>query len=154
MRQNLPYRAWFYFRQGWATYFTFLFSAINTLVVTYYLAIERLPSVKELFPTFLLYSITLVIIGIPLLIIIGYIHYKKSPAFKTEAMISFESNPPLYRMMQNTEIILPLCLQLSNLLIKLSKNEKLTDAETTELSKIQQQLTDHVNKQNYFLVKE
>lgn len=149
MRQNLPYRAWFYFRQGWATYFAFLFAATNTLVVTYYLAIENLPALKQVFPTFLAYSAALILIGIPLLILVGYAHYKKSPAFKTEAEISFESNPPLYRMLQNTEIILPLCLQLSNILIKLSKNEKLTAEETAELAKIQQKLVDHMGKQSF-----
>ncbi len=149
MRKNLPYRAWFYFRQGWATYFAFVFAATNTLVVTYYLAIENLPALKQVFPTFVIYSVVLILIGIPLLILVGYAHYKKSPAFKTEAEISFESNPPLYRMLQNTEIILPLCLQLSNLLIKLSKDEKLTAEETAELAKIQKNLADHMGKQSF-----
>jgi len=149
MRKNLPYRAWFYFRQGWATYFAFIFAATNTLVVTYYLAIENLPALKQVFPTFAVYSAILILIGIPLLILVGYAHYKKSPAFKTEAEISFESNPPLYRMLQNTEIILPLCLQLSNILLKLSKNEKLTAEETDELAKIQKSLADHMGKQSF-----
>jgi hypothetical protein len=149
MRKNLPYRAWFYFRQGWATYFAFIFAATNTLVVTYYLAIENLPALKQVFPTFAVYSAILILIGIPLLILVGYAHYKKSPAFKTEAEISFESNPPLYRMLQNTEIILPLCLQLSKILLKLSKNEKLTAEETEELAKIQKSLADHMGKQSF-----
>lgn len=149
MRKNLPYRAWFYFRQGWATYFAFVFAATNTLVVTYYLAIENLPALKQIFPTFVVYSAVLILIGIPLLIFVGYTHYKKSPAFKTEAEISFESNPPLYRMLQNTEIILPLCLQLSNLLIKLSKDEKLTSEEMAQLEKIQKNLADHMGKQSF-----
>lgn len=149
MRKNLPYRAWFYFRQGWATYFAFVFAATNTLVVTYYLAIENLPALKQIFPTFVVYSVVLILIGIPLLIFVGYAHYKKSPAFKTEAEISFESNPPLYRMLQNTEIILPLCLQLSNLLIKLSKDEKLTSEEMAQLEKIQKNLADHMGKQSF-----
>jgi hypothetical protein len=149
MRQNLPYRAWFYFRQGWATYFALIFAAINTLVVTYYLAIENLPILKQIFPTFAIYSAALIFIGIPLLILIGYAHYKKSPAFKTEAEISFESNPPLYRMLQNTELILPMCLQLSNMLVKLSKNEKLTAEETEELEKIQKKLAEHIGSQSF-----
>ena len=43
MKSNLAFRAWFYFRQGWSTYFAFIFAAINTLTVTYYLAIEKIP---------------------------------------------------------------------------------------------------------------
>lgn len=149
VKNNLPFRAWFYFRQGWATYFAFVFAAINTLVVTYYLAIEKAPILKEVFPTFTVYIVIVVLIGIPTLIFIGYIHYKKSPAFKTESIISFESNPPLYRLLQNSEITLPICLQITTQLLKLSRNEKLTQEETEELVKLQRQLTDHINKNLY-----
>lgn len=146
MKNNLPFRAWFYFRQGWATYFAFIFAAINTLVVTYYLAIENAAFLKTIFPNFTVYVIVLLVVGIPLLILVGYVHYKKSPAFKTEAVISFESNPPLYRVLQNTELTLPICLHITNLLLKLSRNEKLSATEVEELSKFQQQLTEHINK--------
>jgi len=53
MAKNLPLRAWFYFRTGWGTYFALLFSALNTLVVTYYLAIENYDFLLGTFPTFL-----------------------------------------------------------------------------------------------------
>lgn len=68
MRQNIGFRGWFYFRQGWATYFAFIFAAVNTLVVTYYLAIENIPALKIIFPTFYVYFTFGVILGIPLLI--------------------------------------------------------------------------------------
>jgi len=146
MNRNIPFRAWFYFRSGWGTYFAFIFAAINTLVVTYFLAIENAPFLKEIFPTFTIYVIILVSIGIPLLILIGYVHYKRSPAYKTESEISFETNPPLLRTLLNTEAILSLYLQISNLLVKLSKNEKLTDEEMKELSKLQKKVKDHMGK--------
>lgn len=146
MNKNLPFRAWFYFRQGWATYFAFVFSAINTLVVTYYLAIDNASVLQEIFPSFTIYVLTLVFVGIPLLIFIGYIHYKRSPAFKTEAEISFEANPPLLRTLLNTEVILPLYLQMSNYLIKLSKNEKLSDTDTKELEELHNQIREHISK--------
>ena len=37
---------------GWGTYFAFIFAAINTLTVTYYLAIENYPVLKAIFPSF------------------------------------------------------------------------------------------------------
>ena len=52
MKQNIGFRAWFYFRQGWATYFAFIFAAINTLTVTYYLAIENYPFLNNIFPPY------------------------------------------------------------------------------------------------------
>ena len=118
MKENLPFRLWFYFRQGWATYFTFIFSAINTLTVTYYLAIDKYPLLKEIFPTFVNYVAIMAAIAIPLLIIAGYIHYKKSSAFKAEADINIEANPHLRRILVNTELLLPGYLQLTDLLIK------------------------------------
>ena len=46
MAKNLGFRGWFYFRTGWSTYFAFIFAAINTLTVTYYLAIEQAPILR------------------------------------------------------------------------------------------------------------
>lgn len=146
MRKNLAFRAWFYFRQGWSTYFAFIFAAINTLIVTYFLAIENYPYLKSIFPSFVNYFIVFVLIGIPLLITIGYIHYKKSDAFKAEADISMETNPHFRRMLINTELLLSAYLQLTDVLMKLSKNEKLTDSQIEEISKLQKEFTKHIDK--------
>lgn len=85
-------------------------------------------------------------IAIPLLVIAGYIHYKKSSAFKAEADINIETNPHLRRILVNTELLLPVYLQLTELLMKLSKNEKLTDKQIDELSKLQKELSEHIDK--------
>ena len=53
MGKNLGFRAWFYFRNGWSMYFAFMFAAINTLTVTYFLAIERVPFLTTIFPSFI-----------------------------------------------------------------------------------------------------
>jgi hypothetical protein len=146
MKKNLAFRSWFYFRQGWSTYFAFIFAAINTLTVTYYLAIERLPSLKEIFPSFAIYVIVVSVIGIPLLVSIGYVHMKRSGGYRSEADIGFESNPHFLRLLSNSETILPLYLKMSQILIKLSNNEKLSDSEITEIKEIQKQLEEHMKK--------
>ena len=147
MKGNLLFRAWFYFRNGWGTYFSFVFAAINTLVVTYYLAIEKYSYLNTLFPTFVHYVAVVVSIGVPLLVIVGYMHYKKSAAFQAEAEIGFETNPYFRRMLINTEIVIPLQLKLIELILKISKNEKVTDKELEEIKKIQNELTQHLNRQ-------
>ena len=144
--KNLPFRAWFYFRQGWSTYFAFIFAAINTLVVTYFLAIEKYPYLKSIFPSFVNYFVVVVSIGIPVLVITGYIHYKKSAAFKAEADINLETNPHFRRILINTELLLSAYSQLADILIKLSKNEKLTDSQIEEISKLQKEFTEHIDK--------
>jgi hypothetical protein len=149
MKKNLGFRSWFYFRMGWSTYFAFLFAAVNTLTVTYYLAIERLPVLKEIFPSFVIYVVIIVAIGIPILTLIGYIHYKKSVAFKTESEVYFESNPVFQRILFNSEFNLSMNLELSKLIVKLLNNEKFSNEEIKNLSKMQKELSEHIKEQPY-----
>ena len=146
MKRNLGYRGWFYFRQGWSVYFAFIFAAINTLTVTYFLAIENYPLLKEIFPSFLHYIIIVPLIGIPFLVLIGYAHYKRTASFKAEADINIEANPHFRRILMNTEVLLPSYLQLLELIVKLSQNEKLSDKDMNEISNLRNQLDEHIKK--------
>lgn len=145
MAKNYFFRSWFYFRQGWSTYFAFLFAAINTLTVTYYLAIENYPILHSFFPSFLIYVLVAASISIPLLILIGYIHYKKSNAFKAEADIYIESNPHTRRILLNTEMMLKLFVQVIDSTIKNSNGEKLTDDEMKKIITTRQELSEYIN---------
>jgi hypothetical protein len=141
-RKNLPYRSWFYFRTGWATYFAFIFSAINTLVVTYYLAIEKIPDLKEIFPSFTYYAIFMIGIGIPTLILFGYAHFKKSGAYRSEANIAAESNPYFYRLPPGytIDVLFPLHLKMSELMMKIVSKETASKEEIEDLVKLQKKL--------------
>ena len=145
MGKNLPYRVWFYFRQGWTTYFAFIFAAINTLTVTYYLAIENISSLQNIFPNFFQYVLLVTIIGVPSLISIGYLHYKKTPAFKAEADIQIEANPHFRRILLNTELLLDSYFKTTQLLVKLSKNEKLSEDELKDLLTLQKDIVKHMD---------
>jgi hypothetical protein len=137
MRNNLGFRGWFYFRQGWSVYFAFIFAAVNTLTVTYFLAIDNYPFLKDIFPSFIHYVAVIVLIGIPLLVLVGYAHYKRTASFKAEADIHIEANPHLRRILTNTEFMLTMSLQLSELSMKLMNNEKLTSDEMNNLKQLQ-----------------
>lgn len=149
MRKNLFSRSWYYFRNGWGTYFAFIFAAINTLTVTYYLAIERYPVLKEIFPSFVQYVIVITIVGIPLLVFVGYIHYKKTTAYKSEAEIIYESNPFIRRVLVNTELLVLLNLQLLDTIAKLSNNEKLSQQEIDEILRLRKELTEFTEKRSF-----
>ena len=146
MERNLGFRGWFYFRTGWATYFAFVVAAVNALTVTFFLAIEEYPSLNVIFPTFFHYVVIVVGVGVPVLVIVGYVHYKRSKSFRAEADILIETSPHIRRMLQNTEILLPIYLKLTELMVKLSENKKLTDKELQEVSKLQKQLNEHIDK--------
>ncbi|MDC0202124.1 hypothetical protein OAJ97_00195 [Candidatus Nitrosopelagicus sp.] len=149
MSKNTGFRGWFYFRQGWANYFTFIMAATNTLVVTYYLAIERYPFLVSIFPTFVQYVLIIVAIGIPLLVFVGYAHWKKTSARKAEVDIFYEVNPYIMRVLVNTELMLKLNLKLSKLLVKSQQNEKLSDDEIKELSDLQKELLDFTSSRKF-----
>lgn len=144
MKKTIGFRAWFYFRTGWASYFAFIMAAANTLVVTYYLAIENLPFLKDIFPTFTHYIIIGLLVGVPILIITGYIHFKRSKAFGAEADINIEANIHIRRLLLNTEAIIESQLKVNELVLKLSKNEKLSEDELAEITYFQKKLNEHM----------
>ena len=140
MKQNLLFRCWFYFRTGWQTYFAFILAAINTLTVTYFLAIDNYPSLKTIFPSFEMYILIIVSIGIPLLISIGFVHFKRSQSFKSEADVLIESNPYQRRNTVNSEIILRLNLKLMSMMLKISNKETFSETEIEEITKLHKEI--------------
>lgn len=146
MKQNIGFRGWFYFRQGWSTYFAFIFAAINTIVVTYYLAIENIPALKLVFPSFYVYLITAVSIGIPLLIFIGYAHQKKTSSYKAEADIYYESNPHASRMYNDIELLLQLNLKLVNLLLLDYEKNNVFNEKLDDLIKFKNEIETYFNQ--------
>ena len=140
MSRNLLFRSWYYFRQGWSIYFAFILAAINTLTVTYFLAIDNYPSLKSVFPSFEQYVAMVVVIGVPLLIIIGYTHYKKTQGFKSEADVLIETNPYPRRSVVNSEINLRLNLQLMSTLLKVAKKEDLSEEEIEEMTQLHDEI--------------
>ena len=140
MSRNLLFRSWFYFRTGWSTYFAFILAAINTLTVTYFLAIDNYPSLKSVFPSFEQYVAMVVVIGVPLLIIIGYAHYKKTQGFKSEIDVLIETNPYQRRNTVNNDIILRLNLKLMSTLLKVAKKEDLSEEEIEEMTQLHDEI--------------
>ena len=140
VKNSSSFRAWFYFRMGWATYFAFIFAAINTLTVTYFLAIERYPFLTSIFPNFIQYVVIVTIIGVPLLVAVGYVHYKRTKAFKSEADVMVESNPYQRRNIVNITILVSLTMKLNEMMVKMAKNEKLTSKEIEEIEKLQNEM--------------
>ena len=139
-KQRTGFRGWFYFRTGWSTYFVFILAAINTLTVTYFLAIDNYPALKAIFPSFEQYVVIIIGTGIPLLVMVGYAHYKKTLAYKSEADVLVESNPYTRRNTVNGETNVRLNLQLLSLLLKLSKNEVIDKNEIEKIEKLQKDI--------------
>ena len=140
---SMIFRLWLYFRIGHANYFAFLFAATTTLVTTYFLLIQDVQLIKEIFPTFAHYAVTAVLVGVPSLIVIGYVHFQRSQAFKSEADIRVEGNPHQRRILFNTEFLLQIVFRLNNLFLRKLNNEKLTEKELGEIHMIQEKIQDY-----------
>jgi hypothetical protein len=143
MRKSSGSRIWIYFRVGWITYFGFIFAAANTLITTYFLLIENVQFIKEIFPTFEHYVISVSLLAIPVLTVIGYVHFQRSQAFKVEADTRTRSNLHELRILLNTEIILAIIFRLHNLYIKKLNNERLMDDEFQEITTMQEMIQDY-----------
>lgn len=149
MKNTIGFRSWYYFRTGWSTYFSFILAAINTLTVTYFLAIDNYPKLKSIFTSFEQYVVIIIAIGIPLLILVGYVHFKRTNAFKSEVDVQIESNPYQRRNTVNGEINLKLNLKLISMLIKLSKNEPLSDIDIKEIQKLHDEIVTFSDERNF-----
>lgn len=146
--KNLGFRGWFYFREGWTGYFAFSLSAMNTLVVTYFLAIERYPVLETIFPNFSQYVLIISAVGIPSLIAIGYSHWKKTAARKAEVDISYEINPYVMRIIVNSELLLKINLKFERI-IQLYSTGTMSKEHEQELKELQQELQDFISSRHF-----
>ena len=143
------FRFWYYFRIGWGTYFVFVLGAVNTLTVTYFLAVDNYPTLKQLFPSFEIYALYLTTILIPILIVVGYSHFKKTHAFKSEVDVIIESNPYQRRILVNTEATLSINLKLISIIQKMAKEQNIDQEQLDELKKISDELSTYVNTRSF-----
>jgi len=149
VRTSTGFRGWFYFRMGWSTYFAFILAAINTLTVTYFLAVDNYPALKMIFPSFEIYVLIIISIGVPLLIFVGYSHYKKTKAFRSEMDVLIESNPFLRRNTVNADINIRFNLRLLDLILKLSK-DTISKEELKDMEKIKSEIIELVKNRSLF----
>ena len=147
-KKNIWFRSWYYFRTGWSTYFAFILAAINTLTVTYFLAIDNYPVLKAVFPSFEQYIIIIVSIGVPLLVLIGFVHFKRTQAFKSEVDVLIESNPYQRRNTVNAELNLRLNLKILAMMLKISKKESFSESEIQEIRELSDEIKNLSEKRN------
>jgi len=121
--------------------------SINTLTVTYFLAIDKVPFLETIFPTFTIYVLVLVATGLPLLTFSGYLHYRRVPGYEVQAVTNIENNPYNYKLPPGfwLHVIMPYFLIQSKLLTKISKNEKISDEEMKAMTDLQKMM-ERLNK--------
>jgi hypothetical protein len=129
---------------GYSTYLTFVLGYVTTLVTVYYLAIKNVPSLLTLFPKFLPFSALATVVGVPLTVIIGWIHLKRSRLYSSETDVGAEANPYNYKSTPGKEIELnwPVSLMYLRLLEKLAEtNGLLTEQDRMELQVMKEKMS-------------
>jgi len=111
-------------------------------ILLYYLAIEKAPFLKEVFPSFVEYIIFLVLAGIPILVLTGFIHFKKVRGYASEAEVHVENNPYIYKLTPGVQsnVVFPFYVLVTRLLVKLANNEKLDEEDQKIISKLEKNL--------------
>ena len=127
---------------GYITYLSFLVAAANALVTVYYLAIDRIPDLNVLFPSFTVWTIFMVGVVSPVGVLLGWLHFKRTPAYTSEMDIAVEANPYYYKLPPGywREALAPVLLELLRLNLKIISKEPLTEAETLSLKNLQKKL--------------
>ncbi|NIQ14703.1 MAG: hypothetical protein GTO02_09980 [Candidatus Dadabacteria bacterium] len=106
---------------------------INTIILVYFVAGDKVFVIRDVFPHIAFFIIAAVGVGGPLVIFIGWLHYKK--AFKSEADIMTRQNP------FNTKIMIPTMLALVNYMRKNTTSY----SDYQELVKLQKYI-EHIEK--------
>ena len=88
-------------------------------------------------------------IGIPLLVLVGFVHFKRSRSFKSEVDILVESNPYQKRNTVNSELNLRLNLKVVSMMLKVSRKENLSEAEIQEITKIYDEIMSLTKDRNF-----
>jgi hypothetical protein len=110
---------------GYNTYLAFLLGFVTTIVTVYYLAINNIAFLKSVFPSFWLFSILALVVGVPLAIFMGLFHFKRSQAYSAEVDIGVEANPYYYKVTPGKERELQVPFTVANIDLTLAMARKL-----------------------------
>jgi len=100
-------RRWMELRLGHTTYLVFFISAVNFVLISYRLLIERVPFLEKMFPSLWIFAVVFSAIYIPLAILIGRWHRLRQ--LKIDQTILVEQNPvimEIYERVKRMEAIL------------------------------------------------
>jgi hypothetical protein len=133
------FRAWFYFRQGYNLYLAFLIGFASNILVLFRLGIADIKFLGPVFPSLSIFTIIALLVAIPVGILLGLYHMKRTGAFAADASVVTEANPYVYKIVpgKEKEVFLPLwILTVRGLAKMLDQQRATTPAERKELEEL------------------
>ncbi len=119
------FRAWFYFRQGYNLYLAFLIGFASNIVVLFRLGVEPNKSLLGIFPSLGIFTAVGLLVAIPVGILAGLYHMKRTGAYAADASVATEANPYVYKTIgKEKEVFLPLWILTARGLAKLLEREE------------------------------
>ena len=136
------FRAWFYFRQGYNLYLAFLIGFASNIVVLFRLGVEPNKTLLDIFPTLGIFTAVGLLVAIPVGILTGLYHMKRTGAYAADASVATEANPYIYKVVpgKEKEVFLPLWI------LTVRGLAKMLDQQKTMTSKEKQELEDLLSK--------
>jgi hypothetical protein len=143
-KKTTGFRLFYYFRIGYGTYLAMFIGVINVLTTTYFLAGKNIVWLQKIFPNFESYIFSCIAIGMPIVILAGWLHFKKIGTYTQEVAISQQYSPYNYKFPPgfNKEIFGPAYLAILQLNIKRINGEKLTTEELENILSLEKKLTE------------
>ena len=141
-KRSVPFRSWFYFRTGYSMYFVFVLGVLNTLTLTYYLTIDNYPALESVFPTFTTYIVMMVMVGVPVVVLLGYVHMRRSSAYRSDVEVSTETNPYMYKLPPgiHREVMAPFFYEVLGALKKADAGQDLSPEEVQNIKDLDKKL--------------
>jgi hypothetical protein len=132
------FRAWFYFRQGYNLYLAFLIGFASNIIVLYRLGVSDIGWLHDIFPSLTVFVIVGLVVAIPVGILAGLYHMKRTAAFAADASVQTEANPYIYKTIgKEKEVFIPLwVLTVRGLAKILERQETMTAQDRKELEEV------------------
>jgi hypothetical protein len=141
------FRSWFYFRQGYNLYLAFLLGFSSNVVVLYRLGVVDNNYLKPIFPSLGVFALVGVLVAVPIGILAGLYHMKRTGAFAADASVATEANPYVYKVVpgKEREVFLPLWV------LTVRSLAKMLDQQKTMTTEDRRELEDILGKANALL---
>jgi len=132
--RRLLWRSWFYFRAGYGTYLALLLGYASNIVVLYRLAITDIRPLNGIFSSLTVFTIFGVLVSVPVAILLGLFHMKRTGAYSADASLSTESNPYIYKLTpgKEREVFFPLMVLTAKGLAKVMREQNALSAQDKE----------------------
>lgn len=138
------HQLWLYYRHGYAYYLAMALAGMNTMILVYFTAGDKIFAIRDTFPHFAVFVGFALAVMVPSLIIIGYFHYRR--AYKSEAQVLIEKNPYYFKLPpgHQLEVVYPLYLELLEVIKCMNPTDK---KRVARLEKIEQKIRDLLDGQ-------